>query len=324
MVKGFVFGKFLPFHKGHEAMIRFALSECDFLSVLVCCSDKETISGSVRKSWIEETFLGFTNMEVLIFSYKEDDLPNTSVSSRDVSQVWAKAFQVLVPDCKLLVTSEPYGDFVADYMDIRHLSYDMSRIGVPISATSIRSDLFANWHFLPESVKPYYAIKVVILGTESSGKSTLTQNLADYFGCNCVTEAGRDLIADSKSFEFEDLYLVANEHALRIQKAILGDSPLLIIDTNIYTTMSYAQFIFGQDLLVDGDIIEVNTGNLYLYLNRDVTYHQDGTRLSLEQRNLLDVSHREILEKNGIVFAEISGDWKERFEQSVKLITKLI
>jgi HTH-type transcriptional repressor of NAD biosynthesis genes len=41
MIKAFVFGKFYPFHKGHEAMINFALSKCDFLSVLVCSSDKE-------------------------------------------------------------------------------------------------------------------------------------------------------------------------------------------------------------------------------------------------------------------------------------------
>jgi HTH-type transcriptional repressor of NAD biosynthesis genes len=55
MIKAFTFGKFLPFHKGHEAMINFALTECDFLSVLVCCSDKENINGEVRKKWIDNS-----------------------------------------------------------------------------------------------------------------------------------------------------------------------------------------------------------------------------------------------------------------------------
>ena len=59
MVKGFVFGKFLPFHKGHQAMINFALGHCDFLTVLVCASDKETISGEPRKGWIEKTLTRF-------------------------------------------------------------------------------------------------------------------------------------------------------------------------------------------------------------------------------------------------------------------------
>ncbi|MFD3001978.1 adenylyltransferase/cytidyltransferase family protein [Pontibacter toksunensis] len=40
MSKAFVSGKFLPFHKGHHAMIEFALERYDFLTVLVCCIDK--------------------------------------------------------------------------------------------------------------------------------------------------------------------------------------------------------------------------------------------------------------------------------------------
>jgi HTH-type transcriptional repressor of NAD biosynthesis genes len=53
MTKAFVFGKYLPFHKGHEAMIKFALTKCDLLTVLVCCSDKESIPDTVRNSWIK-------------------------------------------------------------------------------------------------------------------------------------------------------------------------------------------------------------------------------------------------------------------------------
>ena len=39
MIKAFVFGKFLPFHKGHEAMINFALTKCDFLAVFIRDAD---------------------------------------------------------------------------------------------------------------------------------------------------------------------------------------------------------------------------------------------------------------------------------------------
>ena len=44
-MQALIFGKFLPFHKGHQAMIEFALTQCDVLYVLVCKSDKEQISG---------------------------------------------------------------------------------------------------------------------------------------------------------------------------------------------------------------------------------------------------------------------------------------
>ena len=93
MTKAFVFGKFLPFHKGHEAMINFALTKCDFLTVLVCCSDKEIIPGQVRKSWIENTFKQHKNIEFEILNYLESELPNTSKSSKEVSKIWANVFK---------------------------------------------------------------------------------------------------------------------------------------------------------------------------------------------------------------------------------------
>jgi HTH-type transcriptional repressor of NAD biosynthesis genes len=62
-------------------------------------------------------------------------------------------------------------------------------------------------------VKPDFAIKVVVLGTESTGKTNLTEKLSKHFKCSLVSEAGRELIADSNIFAFEDLQLVANEHS---------------------------------------------------------------------------------------------------------------
>jgi len=324
MVKAFIFGKFLPFHKGHEAMIRFALSKCDFLTVLVCCSDKETIPENVRKNWIEKTFEHFNNLEIRSFNYSESELPNTSVSSQEVSKVWAEAFKALFPDYNLMISSEKYGDYVALFMGIKHIVFDIPRQLFPVSATAIRNDLFANWNFLPDSVKPDFAIKVVILGTESTGKTTLTEKLAEHYKCTSVKEAARNIVADSNSFLFDDLILIASEHAKRIDEAVLGESPLVIIDTDIHITKSYSNFAFDREFEVDDKIYNSNKANLYLYLNNDVEYVQDGTRLSETDRNLLDLSHREVLKQQNMDFVEITGNWEQRFEKAVEQIDKII
>lgn len=156
MTKAFVFGKFLPFHKGHEALIRFALDHCDVLTVLVCCSDRETAPGFVRKKWIEDTLAGQVNLEVEIFDYPESELPNTSETSTDVSKVWADVFKQLFPDYGLVITSEPYGDLVADFMQIQHLSFDIPRQFFPVSASAIREDMDTYRHFLPDCVERYF------------------------------------------------------------------------------------------------------------------------------------------------------------------------
>jgi HTH-type transcriptional regulator, transcriptional repressor of NAD biosynthesis genes len=324
MVKAFVFGKFLPFHKGHEAMMNFALTKCDFLTIMVCCSDNEGISGEIRKMWIEKNFADDDRVMVKTFAYLESELPNTSESSPDVARLWADVFKTELPDHTLLITSEKYGDFVAEFMNIQHLPFDVPRALVSVSGTAIRNDLNSNWNFLPESVKPYFAIKVVILGTESTGKTTLTENLARHFNCTMVLEAGRELIADSNSFTLADLHRVAAEHTLRIRSAALGNRPLIIIDTDVFITKSYCRFVFGEDLELSRDVYESNRANLYLYLKNDVPHFQDGTRLSESDRNLLDKSHRQTLKENNISFVEIGGNWDARYQAAIDKITALI
>jgi len=324
MTKAFVFGKFLPFHKGHEAMINFALSKCNFLTVLVCCSDKEGIPAELRRAWIEKAFKKQKNIEIRTFNYLESELPNTSETSKDVSEIWAEIFKKQLPDYSLLITSEEYGNFVAAFMNIQHIAFDIPKKLFPISATAVRNDIFTNWKYLPDSVKPDLSVKVVILGTECTGKTTLTEKLAKHFNCSFVLEAGRDVIANSNSFTFYDLYLVAKEHAKRIDKTILADNPLVIIDTNIHTTKSYSRFTFEKELEISANIYNSNKANLYLYLNNDVEYLQDGTRLSEADRNLLDLSHRQVLTDNNIDIIEIKGAWDERFEKIVGHINNLI
>ncbi len=324
MIKAFVFGKFLPFHKGHEAMINFALTKCDFLTVLICCSDKEKIDAPIRKNWLQTTFQSVKNIEINTYNYLESELPNTSVSSKEVSKIWSATFKTFFPDYDFVITSEEYGDYVATFMGIKHIRFDMERKLFPISATALRNDIFTYWNFLPDAVKPYFAVKIVLLGTESTGKTTLAQQLAHHFQSSLVKEAGRDIIDNSNDFEFNNLYLIAYEHARRIKEARLDKNPLLFIDTDIHITQSYAHFIFGKKLEIPHNIYDLNKADLYLYLNHDAPYIQDGTRLNETQRNLLHFSHKQILSDYNVHFEEISGNWGERFEKAVEQVNKLI
>lgn len=322
MRKGFVFGKFMPFHKGHEAMINFALTQCDFLTVLVCCSNKETMPAAWRVAWVKETFKNNARIEILAYNYNEEELPSTSVTSAEVSAIWAKQFKLLFPDYSLVVTAEPYGELVAGFMGIEHIPF--SKEQHPVSATAVRNNLLNTWQYLPGSVKASLVTKVVLLGTESTGKTVLTGLLSGHFNCSAVSEAGRELIPDSRSYGVADLYAVANAHACNIDKAATGDSPLLIIDTDIHITLSYGEFAFGEKLNIDNAVYNSNKADLYLYLNNDVPFVQDGTRLTEAARNKLDLSHRRVLAEHNITCEEICGDWDIRFRKAVTLIEQLI
>jgi HTH-type transcriptional repressor of NAD biosynthesis genes len=108
-------------------------------------------------------------------------------------------------------------------MNIQHIAFDIPKKLFPVSATAVRKDVFANWKYLPDSVKPDFAIKVVILGTESTGKTTLTENLAKHFNCSLVLEAAREIIANSNNFSFDDLLLVATATAKKLDLDVVQD-----------------------------------------------------------------------------------------------------
>lgn len=323
-LKAFVFGKFMPFHKGHEQLINFALQHCDHLTVLVCASDQELLPAEVRQAWLRETYAGQENIEIRVLEYLESELPNTSETSLAVSEVWADVFRQLLPECQLVVTSEPYGELVAARMGIRYLLFDIARAAVPVSASAIRQNPAAHWQFLPASVKPYYVRKVVILGAESTGKTVLANQLAAHFHASLVAEAGRDLIASSESFRLADLHAVAEEHARRIRQAQTGPNPLLIIDTDVHITMSYAQLMFGLELPVPPEVYALNRADLYLYLSPDVPFVQDGTRLSATDRLRLDASHRATLRRYTVPVVEISGSWEVRLQQAIRQVEQLL
>ena len=320
MTKGFVFGKFMPFHKGHQAMIDFAKSKVDFLYIVVCASEKETIPVFTRSHWITETYPFDQKIQIISFEYLEKNLPNTSVADKEVSARWAAQFKKMLPDVEILVTSEAYGKFAGDAMGIESIVFDQDRSAVPISATEIRENPAKHWDLLPESVKPYFQKKIVLLGTECTGKSSLAKALAEKLVATLVYEVGRDLIPSSKSFTEEQLMLVTFEHARNIEKAANEMRPFVIIDTDIHITQSYANFQFAQYLDVPDEIYQVNKADIYFYLDHNFDYVQDGTRLELRERNFLDKSHRTSLADHKIDFIEISGEWNERLEKMLAVL----
>lgn len=322
--KGFVFGKFYPLHKGHLALIEFALRHCNHLDILVCCSDKELISSSIRASWLKESIPDKQRINIIEYCYSEKDLPNTSVTSRDVSAIWSEVFKGLLPHTELVVTSEPYGDLVAECMQIQHKLFDMGRSHHSVSASDIRRSILSRWDYLPKQVQSYFQRTVSICGTESTGKTVLATYLSSQFPATVVSEVARDLIPDSNHFSRDDLQRVAIEHAEKIGCARKTSRPLVVLDTDIYITQSYAHYKFNEALNLPRSIYHSNESDLRLYLDTSAPFIQDGTRLSETERNRLDHHHRQTLKKFNQGYAEITGtDWLERTQSAQLQVAEL-
>lgn len=322
-MNAFVFGKFLPFHNGHRAMINFALLRCELLYVVVCASDRENIDGQTRCNWIAAS-TDPQRVKCVVFEYNESELPNTSVPSQSASRMWGECFKKLVPECGLLISSEDYGPMVAEHMNIQHLYFDKERLNINISASKIRANLYSCWNYLPATVKSHFAIKVAVSGTESTGKSTLVNNIAAAIPCSTVAEVGREVIPHTNNVSYPSLVETAIRHAEEIRRASSGQHPLIIADTDLRVTQSYCRFLLKTELLVEDWIKDLNDFDLYLYLNTDAPFIQDGTRMTEAGRNTLDQSHRSMYEAQNLPLVELHGSWDQKFKTTIERINKLV
>jgi HTH-type transcriptional repressor of NAD biosynthesis genes len=188
-------------------------------------------------------------------------------------------------------TSEDYGDIFAKSMGAEHWKFNQSRTIVPVSATIIRQKPIKYWDYINNFAKDYFVKKICIVGTESTGKTVLAQQLAKDFNTVWVPEMGRELVPNARTCTIDDLELVATEHAKSILKHIRLANKVLFIDTDLNITQSYSEFLFNKTLSVESWIEKANEADYYLYLDPTAPWIDDGTRLDLYARNQLNTSH---------------------------------
>jgi HTH-type transcriptional regulator, transcriptional repressor of NAD biosynthesis genes len=268
---GLLFGKYLPFHAGHRELIRHALARCDTVTVVVFSRDAESIPGDVRKGWIEAECPGARVVHVVA---------NMPDPWDDVSWAfWAGACRRCAPSATHLFTGEAYGDELARRMGIAHERVDRSAAGA--SGTAIRQDPVANWCHVPDAVRPWLVRKVAIVGAESTGKSTLAEDLARLYGTVWVPEYGREYceLKDIFTLTPTDLLAIASEQAALEDRLAVRSNGLLICDTDLMVTRTWSRHLCGT---VHPGIREVERGrryDLHLVTSPGVAWQNDGTRV---------------------------------------------
>ena len=146
----------------------------------------------VRRGWLREVFPAhlFPKLDLL------PDAPNPPLDSAPAEIHDAYCREILggwnvCPDA--VYTSEDYGEGFAAALGATHRMVDRPRQQFPVSGTALRADIHGLRHFLNPLVYAHFTERVVILGAESTGKSTLVRTLAGQFGTVHVREYGRDV-----------------------------------------------------------------------------------------------------------------------------------
>ncbi len=181
---GLVIGKFYPPHLGHHHLISQAAAAADRVTVLVLASQVESLAVSARVSWLARVHAERGEDNVTVVGAPCDvpmDLGSDPVWAAHVAIMRAAVTVHCDVPVDVVFSSEAYGDELASRLSAEHVLVDPAREALPVSGTSVREDVAASWDWLDPVVQGALTTRVVVVGAESTGTTTVSRALADRY-----------------------------------------------------------------------------------------------------------------------------------------------
>ncbi len=349
---GLVIGKFYPPHAGHHLLVRTAAALSERLTVLVMAAHTEEIGLEPRVAWMRDAHAALANVTV---SGVWDDIP---VDYND-DAIWRAHVDLMVRGASAVTdvpvdavfTSEAYGDELGARLGCRHVLVDVARELVPVSGTAVRRDLVGSWDFLESPVRGGLARRVVLVGAESTGKTTLAGDLVERLrargGAHGLTrgvpEYGRAYTVDALALAragarlrgepdpaldalpwptsaFESIARTQNAHE---DAAAREGGPVLVCDTDAFATgIWHERYVGAPSPAVDA---HGRSADLYLLTHPDdVPFGQDGLRDGEAVRRWMTDRFVERLDATGRRWEWLRGGRETRVENGLRAIDAVL
>ena len=341
---GLVVGKFWPPHRGHQLLLETAAAQVAELLVLVYAHPDDAVHPApTRAAWLRELYrgddfsqgphVGTTPLRIMALTAGADHLPPDAADDhthREFVRQWL-ASHGYRPD--VVFSSEAYGPGFAEHLGAAHVLVDEPRQHVPVSGTGLRAALAADaayYHLLDSrylhpfiaaqygAVPPAAVPRLVLLGAESSGKTTLATALAEALGTVWVPEYGR-ILHEQKNGElaYEDLLYIGRRQLELEDEAAPRAQGWLVCDTSAATTALYSYYYFHRcdpALLALARVCGARYAHTFVCMPT-VPFEQDGWRGPEALRQFQHGAILMQLETLGIPYTLLDGSVEERVAQ---------
>ncbi len=171
--------------------------------------------------------------------------------------------------------------------------------------------------------------KIVVIGPESTGKSTLCGLLSKHYQTVWCPEYAREyLLANGTKYSYEDLLTIAKgqldlegKYSLKISREATP-AKYFFIDTDMYVMKVWCEFVFGKCHQFILNEINKRKYDLYLLCDIDLPWVSDSLREYPEEgpRKQLYSIYKNILENQHTPWVNISGTYNERLANAIDAI----
>jgi nicotinamide riboside kinase len=162
----------------------------------------------------------------------------------------------------------------------------------------------------------FTGLTVVLVGAESSGKTTLARQLSRQLGAPWLPEYARRHLAGRDSYAPGDVLAIARAQHAAEQRLVSTGHPLLIADTDLLVTRIWSEVRYGAcpewiDTTLHRMLLAPRR-RLYLLPRPDVPWVADPLRENPRDRDALHARYRTALIELGATFLELTGSRRER------------
>ena len=169
------------------------------------------------------------------------------------------------------------------------------------------------------------SVRVVVTGSESTGKTTLAEQVARHYHAEFVAEFVREYAeARHGVIEYTDHGSIARGQMALEDAAIGRGKPIVVQDTDLLSTVVYCEHYFGRCPAWIAEAARCRAPSLYLLCEIDVPWIADGVRDRGHMREEMQLLFRNAVRDAGVPVAVITGDRSERLARATEAIDALL
>lgn len=169
-------------------------------------------------------------------------------------------------------------------------------------------------------------IRIVVTGSECTGKTTLATALAEHYGTAWVPEFVRQFVeVKGTAPEYADVEAIARGQIALEDQMTATAGELLIQDTDLLSTVVYSRHYYGDCPVWLEEELQKRAGDLYLLANIDAPWTPDGDQRDRgNRREEMHELFRSALIQRGFGFVEVSGLPSQRLDVSISLVDEML